>query len=404
MKITRVETLLMQAGAPQVTSWTGAGRSALASSRNWLFVLVHTDDGLVGVGEGSGWPRVVTAAVEDLAHIVIGEDARQIEQLWQRMRLAVMGHGDAGVVAGGAIGAIDMALWDLRAKSLGVPVAALLGGPIRERVRYYAHANSAGAAKDALARGISTVKVGGVAGLVERVAAVREAVGPEPDICVDMHGPPWLAAADAVLVAKALEPHRILFLEEPVAPEDREGWRLVRRKVDLPLAAGERFAFKWRFEEMLRDGLVDVIQPDTGRVGGLSELRKIAALAEAACVQVAPHSGSLGPVAEFAALHLMASIPNALLMERLEPDWDGKERVLERPLHAEGGYLHLPTGPGLGATLVREEVLAHPSRRNTAIATGGFPANDVAGASYVALRTPRAELLPGTPGPERRKP
>jgi galactonate dehydratase len=154
VRIVDVVPLLMQAGAPQVTAWTGAGgASALASGRNWLFVKVVTDEpGLVGVGEGSGWPRAVQAAIEDLKVELIGQDPRDIERLWQRMRLAMMGHGDTGVVGAGAITAIDMALWDIKGKALGTPVWNLLGGKLRGRVRYYAHAKAPADARPGSAR------------------------------------------------------------------------------------------------------------------------------------------------------------------------------------------------------------------------------------------------------------
>jgi galactonate dehydratase len=403
MRIVDIVPLVMQAGAPAVTSWTGSGgQSALATGRNWLFVKVVTDvPGLVGIGEGSGWPRVIHAAINDLKSELIGQDPRNIEKLWQRMRLAIMGHGDTGVVGAGAITAIDMALWDIKGKALSTPVWNLLGGKVRGKVRYYAHAKSVADGKALVARGVTALKLGGHDRIVERVAEMRAALGPTIDLTVDLHGPPWLPASDAIGIGKALEPYNLLFLEDPVAPEDMEGWGRVRRALPhTPIAGGERCGTKWGAYSLIREGLVDIIQPDTGRAGGITEMKKIAALAETHFIQVAPHSGSLGPVAEFAAVHLMAAIPNALMMERLEPDWSGKAEAVSPSLEALNGHINVPDSPGLGVGLEEAFIAAHPSRRNVAIATGGWQDPDEAGATYVAMRRRRAELLSPKPSLE----
>ncbi|MEP7084344.1 MAG: mandelate racemase/muconate lactonizing enzyme family protein, partial [Betaproteobacteria bacterium] len=262
MKITDVRCHLMQAGAPLHTGWTATGRSALAGNRNWLFVTLHTDAGLVGTGEGSGWPRVVAVAVQDLAHLLIGEDPRDIERLGQKLRVAIMGHGQTGTVGMGAMAAIDTALWDLKGQALGTPVANLLGGFVRNRVPYYTHAANVETARAAVARGVHAVKVGGIAGIVERTFAIRAALGPEVDMMVDLHGPPWLNAADAVAIGRALEPLNLMFLEDPVAPDNLDGWRRVRDQVALPLAAGERLATLADMRPFIEERLVDVLQPD----------------------------------------------------------------------------------------------------------------------------------------------
>lgn len=403
MRIVDIVPMVMQAGAPSVTSWTGSGgKSALATGRNWLFVKVITDvPGLVGIGEGSGWPRVIHTAVNDLKSELIGQDPRDIEKLWQRMRLAIMGHGDTGVVGAGAITAIDMALWDIKGKALSTPVWNLLGGMVRDKVRYYAHAKSVIDAEMLVASGITAIKLGGHDRIIDRVAEMRQAFGSSIDLTVDLHGPPWLPATDAIAIGKALEPYNLLFLEDPVAPEDIEGWGRVRRALPhTPIAGGERFATKWGAYALIRNGLVDIIQPDTGRAGGLTEMKKIAALAETHFVQFAPHSGSLGPVAEFAAAHLMAAIPNALMMERLEPDWPGKAEAVSCSLETTDGHITVPDSPGLGVGLVEEFIAAHPSQRNVAIATGGWQDPDEAGTTYLAMRRRRDELLSSGRGPE----
>jgi len=374
VRITKVTPYLMNAGPPTETAWAGAtaGGMSVGSARHWCFVRIDTDDGVHGVGEGSGWPRAVAAAVEDLGTLLIGEDPRNIDQLWHKMFTGQMGHGQTGVVGAGAIGALDMALWDLKAKWLGVPLWQLLGGKFRDRVRAYCHASTIETARRAVDAGWSAVKAGNVKDALSKVQALRATFGKGLDIAVDLHGPPWLAAPDAIRLAKALEPHDLLFLEEPVAPEDIEGLRRVRAATDLPLAAGERAALLWGYRTLIGERLVDVVQPDTGRVGGLTQLRKIAAFAEANFISVAPHSGTLGPVAEFAAIHFLASIPNALIHERFLSDWEGRERVVTHALEVEAGHMVLPDRPGLGVDLVVEEIEKHPPGVNVAGASPAY--------------------------------
>lgn len=391
MRIERIETLLMQAQPPGVTGW--AGTSALASSRNWLFVEVTTDTGITGIGEGSGWPRVVAAAVDDLAHLLVGEDASDIERLWQKMYVAMMGHGQTGVVGGGAMSALDMALWDIKGKALDTPVWNLLGGRVRRTVPVYAHARTPEDARVLVARGIRAIKVGGIAGIIERAAAIREAVGPDCELMLDLHGPPWLTAANVISMKHDLEALDLTFLEDPVAPEDLDGLRRVRAHLDVPLAAGERVATLWGSTALLDEGLVDVLQPDPGRVGGISQLRKLAVAAESRFVTIAPHAGSLGPVAEYAALHVLAAIPNALMLERMEPDWEGRARVALPPLVVQDGAIEVPNAPGLGVSIDREFIRAHPSVRNTAIAKGGW--RDGTEREFVYVQSQRGSRLRG---------
>jgi galactonate dehydratase len=375
MKIKQVRGHLMQAGAPGHTGWSATGKSALASGRNWFFVTIETEDGVVGTGEGSGWPRVVAAGVEDLSKLLIGEDASRIEMLSQKLRVALMGHGQTGVVGMGAIAAVDTALWDINAQAMGVPVSRLLGGTTRSRVPYYVHASNVEAAKAAVATGVKAIKVGGTHAIVERASAIREAVGWDIDMMVDLHGPPWLTAADAVSIGRALEPLRLLFLEEAVAPDDMQGWKRVRDKVALPLASGERLSTLAEMRPFIEQGLLDVVQPDTGRFGGLTQMKKLAAFAEAYSIMVAPHSGSLGPVAEFAAVHLLSAIPNGLILERLYPEWPGRSQTISSELLVSEGLITCPTGPGLEVTINMPFVESHPSQTNISIATGGWNAD-----------------------------
>ena len=394
MKIIAIRGHLMQAGAPGHTGWSATGKSSLATGRNWFFVTVETDVGLIGTGEGSGWPRVVAAAVEDLSRVLIGETVRDVERINQKLRVALMGHGQTGVVGMGAVAAIDMALWDLNAQALRVPVSALLGGTVRASVPYYVHTADVNAAKQAVAKGIRALKVGGTQQIVERAFAIREAVGPEIDLMVDLHGPPWLTTADAIAIGRALEPLHLLFLEEAIAPDDLPGWKRLRDKVALPLAGGERLATLADMRPFLENGLLDVVQPDTGRFGGLTQMKKLAAMAEACSVMVAPHSGSLGPVAEFAAAHLLSAIPNGLILERLDPDWPGRESTIHGTLKSQNGCITVPQEPGLGVTLNQDFIRAHPSERNISIATGGWNAGTESEIVLIQTKRPSAAQFP----------
>lgn len=386
MRITKVTPYLMAAGSPRETSWSAAGIGGMsaAGSRHWCFVRIETDSGISGVGEGSGWPKLVAAGIADLGTLVIGEDPRNIDALWHRMFTAQMGHGQTGTPGSGAIAAIDMALWDIAAKSLDVPLWRLLGGRFRDRVRCYVHASSAESARVAVADGYTALKAGNIRTAVDKVAALRAAVGETIDIAVDLHGVPWMTAPDAIRIARALEPYALLFLEEPLAPEDVAGLRRLRDKTDLPLAAGERSALLWGYRQLIGEGLVDVVQPDMGRVG-ITQMRKIAALAEAHFVSLAPHSGTLGPIAEFAAIHLLAAIPNALIHERFHTDWAGRARVVTDELVFADGHAVVPDRPGLGVDIVVDEIARHPPGINVAGRTPGFLSAYEPGTSDEAL-------------------
>ena len=319
MKITEVKTFLM-----------GVGNTP----RNWLFVKVYTDEGITGVGESSGWPVVIKAAIDDISPMVIGEDPMNIEKIWQLLYVGMMGHGMTGVVGSGAINGIEMALWDIKGKALGTPVWNLLGGKVRDSVRVYGHAfrykmgidsgpdgvTVGERALELKEMGYTAVKTGQGVESVKAVEEVRKAVGDEMDIMVECGPPPWLTVKDAILVGKALEPYNVAFYEDAVAPENLQALARLQDAVDVPIAVGERHSHIWGLREHIERELVDVIQPDAGRVGGISQLKKLAAMAEAHYITVAPHSGTLGPVGEYAALHVMASIPNALALERVEFD------------------------------------------------------------------------------------
>jgi galactonate dehydratase len=405
MKITAIKTFLMHAGSPQLKSWAADGSFGtqvfsgnLTGTRNWLFVKVYTDEGVVGIGECSGWPRVIETAVQDLKTLLIGEDPQHIERLWQKMQIAIMGHGMTGTVGAGAMTGIDMALWDIKGKVLGVPVWSLLGGQVRSQVRMYAHASTPETALALKARGVTALKCGGVSNPVRKIAALREAVGDEIDLMIDLHGPPWLTPADAATLARELEPYKLLFMEDPIAPENLDGYRRIRDASNIPLAAGERMSTIFGLRELIEQELVDVVQPDTGRAGGITQMKKIAAMAEAHHIMVAPHSGSLGPVAEYAALHLLAAIPNTLFLERIEDDWDGRAHTALPALHQKNGFLTVPTAPGLGVDIDEDFVARFPSQANVSIpvtpASGAYAEGTFEEHVYVQSRMKRAHYFP----------
>jgi galactonate dehydratase len=267
-------------------------------------------------------------------------------------------------VGSGAITGIEMALWDIKGKALGTPVWNLLGGKIRDRIWAYPHASTPERAQELVERGFSALKTGGVTEPLRRIRAIREAVGPDIDLMVDIHGPPWLTTRDAIRMGKALEEYDLLFYEDPVAPEDIEAIARVSEAVDLPIAAGERHSHIYGVRQLIEREIVDVIQPDTGRAGGLMQMKKIAAMAEAHYITFAPHSGSLGPVAEYACLHLLATLPNFLIMERVEDDVSQRYEVVTPLPEVVDGHVVVPDRPGLGVDIVEEAVAKYPASGN----------------------------------------
>ena len=375
MRITDIRTFLVDASSS--SAW---------GARNWLFVKVETDEGIAGVGEGSGWPRVVQTAVEDLKPLLIGQDPRRIEQIWQRLMMTMMGHGMTGVGGAGAMSAIEMACWDILGKKLGVPVCDLLGGRIRERIWVYSHANMPERALELKAQGYTAIKTGNREQPVATVKALREAVGDEVDLCIDVHGPPWYTVPDAIRVGQQLEEYDLLFYEDPVPPENLDGLAQVAGSINVPLACGERYATIYGFRELIEREIADVIQPDTGRAGGLLQMKKLAAMAESHHIMVAPHDGSLGPVAEAAAVHLLATIPNFLILEHLSQDVLWRYEVATE-LPVVDGHIEVPNKPGLGVEIDENAIAAHPSRGNSAL-----PRNLSSEATYVRPRAQRRRL------------
>ena len=389
MKITKVETYLVDAGWPQHNRVTNKEEKGGWSARNWLFVKIFTDDGIYGIGEASGWPRVVETAISDLTPLLINENPFHIERIWHKMFASIMGHGMTGVVGSGAITGIEMALWDLKGKALGQPVWNLFGGKMRDDIRIYGHASSSKQARSLVDQGYGAIKTGGTHNTLETLQSIRQEVGKNIDLMVDIHGPPWLNTRDAISLGKRLEEFDLLFYEDPVAPENIEAISRVSKEVNLPIAAGERHATIWGVRELIEREIIDVVQPDTGRAGGLMQMKKIAAIAEAHYCTIAPHDGSLGPVAEMAAVHLMATIPNFLILEHLANDVPQRYSIMTGQPQISNGYIAVPDTPGLGIDLIEEEINRYPSEGNS-----NHP-DPTYGYQYISTKIGRANWLSG---------
>ena len=342
----------------------------------WLFVRVETADGIVGWGEGTNFPGVqpIAAAVRNLADVVIGLSAWDIERAWNRMYRSLYYNGMGGVVMA-AISAIDTALYDIVGKKLGVPVYKLLGGKVRDALPIYANGWTEGVAPtpEALARRTRELVAAGYPGCkldpfhttpmnrevaprdlrdaAALVEAVRRAGGPDYEIAIDLHGR-WNVNS-ALKIARALEPYRLYFLEEAVPPENVAAMAEVQRAVGVPLATGERLFGRHGFREVLERQAVRIIQPDVARTGGITEFKKIAAMADTHYVSVAPHNPN-GPICTIASLHAGLSIPNFLVLEFFEPDEPVFREIIEGGLRREKAAVYPPAGPGLGIRISDE--------------------------------------------------
>lgn len=335
----------------------------------WLFLKIETDEGVVGWGEPvvEGRAHTVQAAVHELADVLIGADPARIEDLWQVMYRSGFYRG--GAVFMSAIAGVDQALWDIKGKVLDTPVHNLLGGACRERIRVYSWiggdrpAEVGNAARLAQAAGFTAIKMNATEELhyvdsahkvdqvLERVQAVRDATSADFGIAVDFHG--RVHRPMAKVLVRELEPMRLLFIEEPVLSENIEALRDVCRLTSTPIALGERLYSRWDFKQILQEGLADIIQPDLSHAGGITECRKIASMAEAYDVALAPHC-PLGPIALAACLQLDAVSHNAFIQEQsLGIHYNAGNDLLDYltdPLVFEyaAGMVNIPQGPGLG--------------------------------------------------------
>jgi len=373
MKITAIETYVCN-----------------ARMRNWIFVKVVTDQpGLWGWGEATlEWhTRSVVGAIEDLSELLIGEDPRRIEYLWQMMYRQHFWHGN-GIVRGTAISGIDIALWDILGKVHGVPCHELLGGRVRDYIRLYCHLGG-GKMEDfyqtkpddakrfgelasrAVEDGFTAFKSMAVPetmpleGLTPvryaeaSVAAMREAVGDGVDIMVDCHARP--SPRMGLLFAKALEPYGLYFFEEPCWPETIDDIALIQRAVSTPIASGERLVTIHAFRELFEKRAVSVIQPDITHCGGLTEVRRIAAMAEAYRISVAPHNPQ-GPVSTAASIEFGFATPSYIICESVHNDVPWRQEVVSEGFIVEtkGRIVKPNARPGLGIEINEAEIKKHP--------------------------------------------
>ncbi|NLM78891.1 MAG: galactonate dehydratase [Ruminococcaceae bacterium] len=343
----------------------------------WLFLRLETDDGYVGWGEPvvEGRAATVAACVRECWPYLEGRDPRRIEDIWQTIYRGGFYRG--GPVLTSALSGIEQALWDIKGKLYGVPVYELLGGACRDRVQVY---NWIGGDRPddvrastlaQVASGFQAVKMNAteemhyidsfakVDAVLARVAAVREAGGPELGIGIDFHG--RVHKAMAKVLAQSLTPFHPMFIEEPVLAENLEALRDIAALTAIPIATGERLYTRWGFKQILQDGYVDIIQPDVSHAGGILECRKIAAMAEAYDVALAPHC-PLGPIALAACLNVDACSPNAFIQEQsLGIHYNVENDLLDYLEDAadftfENGYVQLPRKPGLGITMNEQVV------------------------------------------------
>lgn len=335
----------------------------------WCFLKIETDEGISGWGEPvlEGRAHAVAAMVDELADYLVGKDPRHIEDHWTVLYRGGFYRG--GGIHMSALAGIDQALWDIKGKALGASVSELLGGQVRDRIRVYSWiggdrpSETAAAAEAAVARGFTAVKMNGteemqfvdsfdkVARCLANVAAVREAVGPNVGIGVDFHG--RVHKPMAKVLFKELEPYRLMFIEEPVLSEHHEALKELAHLSSTPIALGERLYSRWDFKRILSEGYVDIIQPDPSHAGGITETRKIAAMAEAYDVALALHC-PLGPIALAANLQIDAGCYNAFIQEQsLGIHYNQANDLLDYVSNPEvfayqDGMVTIPTGPGLG--------------------------------------------------------
>ncbi len=381
MKITDIEVIRMQAHAEP--------------RNNWLFVRIHTDSGITGIGEGSLQYKdaALVAEVENFGTYLRGKDPFQIEHIWTSLHRRVTWTGGAVTIS--AISAIDLALWDIKGKALGVPVYELIGGKVRDQVPLYANgwlsldrpsahgpldaeaSWFADCARDVVERGFRCLKLYPFSGspqvvtpkqmnrAISIVRAVREAVGPDIEIAIDLRS--RLNLWSARRAAQQLEQFNIAWLEEPILFDNADAMAEYARSVNVPVATGEQLYTRWEFRPLLEQNAVGILQPDICHAGGLSELKKIAAMAETYYVTLAPHNSN-GPISTVASLHLDMSINNCHMQELFLNSLPYYQEVLTNPLIIEDGYGRPPEGPGWGTDLDDAVLAKYPPAEFTPIA------------------------------------
>jgi len=356
--------------------------------RNFTFVKVYTDEGITGLGESgiNGKELAITGLVDTWRPYLIGMDPSRIEHIWQTLWRGQFFRG--GHIHAATLAAIDMALWDLRGRTLGVPVYDLLGGKTRDYARCYCHVQQRRAvgqrevdgidtmvafAKERVAEGWRFVRFGtgeGSSGeregvyeqakalqwTVDAFSALREALGPEIEICVDFHQ--RTTPTYAIQLARALEPMRPFFIEDPLRAENASLFSYLRQHISVPIATGEQLASKWDWQTLIEQDLMDYCRIDLCICGGLTEAKKVAAWCETHYIEQAPHN-PLGPVSTAACLHFDLSTPLFAVQELV---WrpDVIPNIVQTDMRLEGGNLYSGGSPGLGVELDEEAALAHP--------------------------------------------
>jgi galactonate dehydratase len=349
----------------------------------YLFVKVHTDAGLTGLGESGTWGFLEASekAVDTFRRYLIGQDPLRIEHHWQYLYRYSHFRGAAIM---GALSAIDIALWDIAGKHFDAPVYQLLGGKCRDKARVYYHVF--GRTTEELVRGCVDAKEKGftavghltpfadeprdvpyfkthaskIGDAIDTVRQYREAVGDAVDLCIEIHR--QLTPAEAIVLGRGIEPYHPYFYEDPVLPDNLDEMAQVAQHINIPIATGERIHTIWEFEMLLSRNAVQYIRPDVCMAGGISHCKKIAALAEARHVGVVPHN-PLSPVSTAACVQLAACIPNFALQEYpLGEDRPPKTDIVKSTLRLEGGFLIIPDGPGIGIELADDAAQRYPYR------------------------------------------
>ena len=336
-------------------------------------VKITTDNGIVGWGESTleGRPKGVVGVIEELADYLVGKDPLRIEHHWQHIYRSAFFRG--GPVVMTALSGIDQALWDIAGKHYGVPVYKLLGGKVRDRIRVYAHWGIHSITDEGLEQaktrlewlqsmGYTAFKSGpggkwrgheppaAIDAFVKRAYLMREWVGPDVELCFDFHGK--FTPALAIEICHELKGMRPMFVEEPVPQENVDALKQVSDHVPFPIATGERFLTRWGFRETFEKQAVAYIQPDVSHVGGISELKKVANMAEIYYMHIMPHC-AIGPVALAAALHVDAVVPNFLIQEQIDASLG--YGLLKQDWLVKDGFIDLPTAPGLGFEIDENE-------------------------------------------------
>ncbi len=345
---------------------------------NFVFVKIETDEGISGIGEGTleYKEHALLGAIEDIKRVLIGQDPREVERIC--FELYRDSYWRIGPVLMSAISAVEMAMWDIKGKACGVPVYEMLGGKVRDSIRMYANGWFAGAkTPDEFAAAAVKAKEMGITAIkwdpfgksylymenedfrrsIEIVEAVRGAVGNDMDLLIEAHG--RFDIATSIKIANAIKPFDPYFFEEPTPPDSLDAIAEVHRKSPVPIAAGERLYSPMQLRTFLEKGCADFVQPDMSHCGGISAVRKMAALAETYYVAVAPHNPS-GPVANAAALHLAAALPGFRILEIMLTDVSWRSELTNERVVFDKGNILIPEGVGLGLELNEENCLKYP--------------------------------------------